>query len=174
MERKSGGRIATARAVGRDGVAGALAALRRNRPRRFPSRDRPLASSIRYFTEEQTWPALYTGEGLHVCLGEILRNAADDRVRLFRYTELRLRLTAVLDCRVAAAFGLEETAFLEDLDFTAPQDLASAARRIAAEALYVRSASLLGDNVVIFPDRLRPDSLVEEIRFLDPHLVKHR
>jgi RES domain-containing protein len=119
-------------------------------------------------------PALYTGLGLHVCLGEVLRNTADNRVRLLRYTELRLRLVAVLDCRVASALGLDEASLIEDQDFETSQVLAAAARRHRAEALLVPSASLLGDNLVNFPDRLRSESQVEEVRFVDPRLVKQR
>jgi hypothetical protein len=126
------------------------------------------------FPVEHTWPALYTGIGLHVCLGEVLRNTADDRLRRFRFTELRVRLGAILDGRDASGFGLIEDALLDDLDFDVPQALAAAARRLGAEALLVRSASLLGDNLVIFPDLLREDSLIEEVRSLDPRLVKRR
>jgi hypothetical protein len=126
------------------------------------------------FSAELSWPALYTGLGLHVCLGEVLRNAADDRVRKFRYTELRVRLSAVLDCRDASLFGLAEEALCDDLNFDVPHSLAAAARRRGAEALLVRSASLLGDNLVIFPDLIRDASRIEEARFLDPRLVKRR
>jgi hypothetical protein len=126
------------------------------------------------YPPDQTWPALYTGIGLHVCLGEVLRNAADDRVRLFRYTELRVRFSAVLDCRDPADFGLTSDVLLHDFDFDAPHAVAAAARRRAAEALLVRSASFLGDNLVIFPDLVRSDSIVEEVRFVDPRLVKRR
>jgi hypothetical protein len=111
---------------------------------------------------------------LHVCLGEVLRNAADDRVRLFRYTELGVRLAAVLDCRDASAFGVSQNAILDNIDVDLPHALAAAARRRGAEALLVPSASLLGDNLVVFPDLLREGSKVDAIRSLDPRLVKRR
>ena len=126
------------------------------------------------YPPDQTWPALYTGIGLHVCIGEVLRNAADDRVRLFRYAELRVRLSAVLDCRDPVALGLTSAALLDDLDFDVPHAVAAAARRQGAEAVLVPSALLLGDNLVIFPDLVRADSIVEEVRFVDPRLVKRR
>ena len=130
--------------------------------------------AIDRYPPNQIWTALYTGLGLHVCLGEVLRNAADDRLRLFRYSELRVRLAAVLDCRDLTAFGLTSAALLDDLDFDVPHAIATAARRRGAEALLVPSASLLGDNLEIFPDLVRTDSLVEAVRFVDPRLVKRR
>jgi hypothetical protein len=126
------------------------------------------------YLPEHIWPALYTGLDLHVCFGEVLRNATDDRVRQFRYTELRVQLSAVLDYRNPLLFGLVEESLLDDLDFDVPHSIAAAARRRRAEALLVRSASLLGDNLVIFPDLVRGDSQIEEVRFVDPRLVKRR
>ena len=71
-------------------------------------------------------------------------------------------------------FGLDEDALLDDLDFNVPHAVAEAARRRGVEAFLVRSASLLGDNLVIFPDRLAKSSRIEEVRFVDPRLVKRR
>src|SRR5262245_17936699 len=58
---------------------------------------------------------------------------------------------------------------LDDLDLAVPQSLV-AARRRGAEGLVVPSASLLGDNLVIFLDRLRPTSLIEVVRSIEPRL----
>jgi len=78
-------------------------------------------------------------------------------------TELHIELSAVADYRDLASIGLTRDALLVDYDVDVPQRLAAVARERGAEGLIVPSATLLGDVLVIFPDRLRDGSKLEAL-----------
>jgi hypothetical protein len=124
------------------------------------------------FSSDQTWPALYTGVGLLVSLGEIQRNLSGQRFEHYRFTELWAELTAVLDCRDFAMLGLTPAELMHPTHYETAQALALAARALEVEAILVPSATLLGDSLIIFPDLLRQDSVLVEVRFVDPSLEK--
>ena len=76
-------------------------------------------------------------------------------------SEFRVRLQAVYDLSNPEEFGLNSKDLIEDRNYSLPQSLASALRHRGAEAFLVPSATLLGSNLVVFPDRLRDESSLE-------------
>jgi len=110
-------------------------------------------------------------------MGEILRHFFPQlmpRLREYRLTELDVALEAVLDCRDATALGLAAEDLVKDYDFTIPQAVAAAAVRRDVEGLLVRSATGLGDNLVIFPAKLRSTSQLRVVGSRDPRLYVAR
>lgn len=118
------------------------------------------------FRPEESWAALYCGLAREVCVGEIVRHMDADLLPLlndYLLTELHIELSAVADYRDLASIGLTRDALLVDYDVDVPQRLAAVARERGAEGLIVPSATLLGDVLVIFPDRLRDGSKLEAL-----------
>jgi RES domain-containing protein len=109
--------------------------------------------------------ALYCGESPAVCAEEIRKRAARHPVLPYRLARVQVQLQRVLDLTDAgtlAALGLRP----EDLtgqDWEATQRLAAQARAAGFEALLVLSAAGPGRNLVVFPDRLGPDSRVRVV-----------
>ncbi len=130
------------------------------------------------FPQEETWSALYLGATYGVCIAEIVRHIEPQGLPSLnqrRLTELLVSLSVVLDCRDVAALGLQPEELLHDTDYEVAQELAAAAIRRNCEAILVPSATQLPDPVlVIFPEYLRSDSTVEEIRFVEPSLYVER
>lgn len=125
------------------------------------------------FSEDQVFPALYLALAPETCLGEIIRHvtpATLDRFNEYRLTELRVSLTAVIDLRDPAALTLPADALLHDTDYRIPQALAAAARERGAEGIMVPSATRLGDNLIIFADRLAATSKLSVVGSRDPRL----
>lgn len=123
-------------------------------------------------TVVETWPALYAALDLAVALGEMIRSDPKDRLKEYRFTEILVDLQAVADCRDLAALGIGLDRLLDDWDFSTSQALAHSVRNTDAEGMLVPSASGLGDNLIVFPDRLRSGSTLTPIRTLDPSLTK--
>ncbi len=96
------------------------------------------------------------------------------RLNIYRISEIDVELNAVIDCREIAALGICLDALLNDLDYTVPQRIAAAALATGAEGLLVPSATRLGDNLVVFPDQLHPDSRLEIVGSRDPVLYVER
>lgn len=124
------------------------------------------------FPVEETWPAIYTSLELAVSLAEIMRSTIASAPKEFRFTEIEVDLQAVADCRDYDAVGIDRSRFLDDWDYSTGHALAVAVRRSGAEAMLVPSASGLGDNLVLFPDLLRPGSTLSPVRSIDPNLTK--
>ena len=78
----------------------------------------------------------------------------------------------MLDCHDLTPLGLFREQLLDDDDYSVGQALAHAALALNVEGLLVPSATLLGDNLIIFPDRLRQGSVIVEMGFVDPALEK--
>jgi hypothetical protein len=116
------------------------------------------------FAREQSWPALYCGLTRDVCLGEIVRHVSADVLPLlneYLLSELHVELAAVLDCRDPTTLGINRSELLHDYNFDVSQGVAEAARNRHAEGIFVPSATLLGDVLVIFPDRLLDRSIIK-------------
>jgi hypothetical protein len=129
------------------------------------------------FLASETWPALYLALSPEVALAEVLRHFNPQlmpRLNQYRLTELDVDLSAVLDCRDATNLGLEAGALVLDYDFATTQTLAAAAIAIGAEGLLAASATGLGDNLVLFPGRLRESSRFEVVRARNPRLYVRR
>lgn len=124
------------------------------------------------FPSEETWPAIYTSLELAVSLAEIMRSTIASAPRQFRFTEIEVDLQAITDCRAFDDLGIDRMRLLADWDYSTGHVLALAVRRSGAEAMLVPSASCLGDNLVIFPDLLRPGSSLAPVRSVDPNLTK--
>jgi hypothetical protein len=130
--------------------------------------------AVDLFPADQTWPAFYTALGLHVALGEVVRNIEQRDLEGFRFTEIRVALQAVLDCRDLSALGLTSADLLDDTDYAVPRALSAAAIARNVEAIIVPSASLLGDNLIVFSDRLWSGSTMTVEHSIDPRLIKDR
>jgi RES domain-containing protein len=101
-------------------------------------------------TGGNAWPALYTSLDLATALGEIQRNIKLSGLKDYRVTEIWVQLEHVVDCREMP----KTNRFLDDVDYSVGQSIAASAISQGAEAILVPSATLLGDNLVIFRMRL--------------------
>lgn len=129
------------------------------------------------FPEDEVWPALYLSLAPEVCLGEILRHVSADllpQLNDFRISELSLQLVAVADCRDAGALGLTLDDLCDDFDYRATQAIAAAAIASGAEGVLVPSATRLGDNLIVFTTRLRPESRITVVSSREPRLYVPR
>lgn len=111
---------------------------------------------------------------LGASLGEIVRRGANLDLNEIRFTEIEVALATVADCRDLSALGVDPVALFDDWDYSAGQALANVMRRVGAEGMLVPSASRVGDNLVVFPDLLRPASTLNVVRTVDPKLIKDR
>ena len=92
----------------------------------------------------------------------------------YRLSELSVRADRVVDCRDHEALGLSPDHLMDDFDLLGPRALGEAAFRRGLEGVLVVSATRLGDNLVLFPENLGPDSHVEAISSRDPRLYVGR
>ena len=119
------------------------------------------------------WQALYCALSPETCLGEILRNTPPELMpglNLYRLSEIEVDLESIIDCRPIATFGIPIEELIRDRAYDVTQRIARAALRTGAQGILVPSATRLGDNLVIFPDNLRPESRLEVIASRDPVL----
>ena len=70
-------------------------------------------------------------------------------------------MNSVSLCRVPGKAGISREALMDDHGYSFPQRISAALRDRGAEALLVPSATLLGDNLVVFPDLLLEGSSLE-------------
>jgi len=129
------------------------------------------------FPPEEAWPALYLALSRDICLAEIVRHLTPvslPALNDYRLSELQVTLRAVLDARDAQALGIPPEALCHDTDYPVPQALAAAARSRGVEAMFVPSATRLGDNVIIFTGQLQAESTLEVRAAVDPRLYVPR
>jgi len=139
---------------------------------------------------------LYLALGPHVALGERLRHLDPDDPRQlaslneFRLTRLRVRLGAVLDCcerrgrrracGVSAIPGLSLDDLCLSADLVKPPDTPSqrfgeAAYLAGVEGLLVPSCTRFASgNLVVFPENLRPDTVLAVVGSEEPTLFAGR
>ncbi len=125
------------------------------------------------FPAKQTWAVLYLALQRDVALAEMIRHLNPQllaRVKNRRITELWLDLGRVIDCRDLERIGVSAEAFFHDIDYHVPQELGKAALERGMEAMLVPSASLLGDNLIVFDRNLREGSRIEIVSSVDPRL----
>jgi hypothetical protein len=91
----------------------------------------------------------------------------------YRLSELSVRVRAVLDCRDPVPLGVRFDDLVHDTDYEATQAIGAAAFADGLEGLLVHSATRLGDNLILFPDNLRPGSRIEVVSSRDPRLYAH-
>lgn len=127
------------------------------------------------FPDGPNWPVLYLALSRDVCIGELVRNVAPvspAKLRDYRISELEVSLTLVVDCSDPAVLGLEIDDLCDDRDWEIPQELAEVALHARYEGLIVPSASRLGNNLIVFPDMLRAESLIRVTGHIDPQLYR--
>lgn len=126
------------------------------------------------FPVEQTWSVLYLAIERDVALGELIRHLSPDllsRLKSKRLTELHLDLAQVVDCRDLVRLDLPPDGLFDDRDFRIPQEPAKAALDKGFEAMFVPSATLLGDNLIVFDRNLQKSSRIEVVTSIDPRLL---
>jgi hypothetical protein len=119
------------------------------------------------------WPTLYTTIRPEAAIGEFLRHSTPDalsRLATMRLTTLSISLSALLDCRDPAVLGLDPELLLHDTDYELTQAVGEAALARGVEGVIVPSATLLGDNIVLWMAQLRPGSQISFVRSEDPRL----
>lgn len=102
----------------------------------------------------------------------------------YRLTTLELKLQAVVDCTDLERVGVSIEELCDNTSYEIGQRLAEAARRrliaddlevnVAIEAMIVPSATRLGNNLVVFPDRLHSASVIRVVSHVDPQLYVER
>lgn len=121
---------------------------------------------------EDPWPALYLALDLAVSIGEVQRNLSTGDWDSIQLTEIAVDLEAVVDCRDLVGIGIDPELLFDDWDFSAGQAVARAVRDAGAEGMLVPSATRLGDNLILFPNRLRTGSTLTVVRTVEPDLTK--
>ena len=112
-----------------------------------------------------------------MCIGEILRHltpATLARLSGYRLSEVRVDVSAVIDCRDPSVVGLSVEDLCQDFNYAVPRQLARAAIDAGAEGLLVPSATRLGDNLVLFPSALRESSELTVLQQIDPRFYVDR
>ncbi len=130
-----------------------------------------------HFAEEEVFPALYLATAPEVCLGEKQRHLVSGNLPQMRnqvLSELQVRLQNVCDLSSPEEFGFDAATLIEDHDYTFPQSFSAALRRRGAEAFLVPSATLLGTNLVVLPDRLHEGSSLEVLQSKPTRLYVER
>lgn len=130
-----------------------------------------------HFPAEQTWPAFYLSLQPETCLGEVLRHFSPERLHQlnqYRLTEISALFSVVLDCRQIDLQAFDPELLLHATDYSLTQEIGAAAISAGAEAILIPSATKLGDNLVVFPDQLQPDSALRISGSRDPVLYVDR
>lgn len=111
------------------------------------------------------------------CLGEVLRHFSPERLHQlnqYRLTEISALFSVVLDCRQIDLQAFDPELLLRATDYSLTQEIGAAAISAGAEAILIPSATKLGDNLVVFPDQLQPDSALRISGSRDPVLYVDR
>lgn len=117
-----------------------------------------------FFGEDEVFPALYLATSPEVSLGEKQRHLTSvnlPRMKNQVLSEFCVRLQAVYDLSKPEELGIDGKGLADDHDYSFSQSLSAALRQRGAEAFLIPSATLLGINLVVFPDRLRDRSSLE-------------
>jgi RES domain-containing protein len=125
------------------------------------------------FAAHQAWAALYLATHPEICLAELFRHITPELFPFlndYRLSEIALRLTAVVDCRLPERLHVPLTALTDDFDYELTQRLGKAVYERGFEGMLVPSATALGDNLILFPLNIRATSRMEIIASRDPRL----
>jgi len=128
------------------------------------------------YPENEAWPALYTGLVEHIALGEVLRHTRHlPDLAWKRVSHLQIDLQAVLDGTMLVSRDGSGDPTLDDLcdpmDYDLTHEIAKEASARGAEALYIPTCTRFsGNNLIVFPDLLKPDSSILVFGTEDPDL----
>ena len=129
------------------------------------------------FSEDESFGALYLATRPEICLGEVYRHITPDllpSLNDYRLSELSVSVRAILDCRSPKSMALRLDDLTHDTDYEVTQSIGAAAFGEGFEGVLVPSATRLGDNLVLFPERLGAESTITVISSRDPRLyVEH-
>lgn len=117
-----------------------------------------------FFGEHAVFSALYLATSPQVSLGEKQRHLTSDNLIQMKdqvLSEFHVRLQAVYDLSEPERLGINTGDLIDDRDLDLPRSLSAALRDLGAEAFLVPSATLLGTNLVVFPDLLTDGSTFE-------------
>lgn len=107
---------------------------------------------------------MYLATAPEVSLGEKQRHLTSGNLPQMKnqvLSEFHVRLQEIYDLSNPQELGINSKDLIDDRDHSLPQSLAAALRERGAEAFLVPSATLLGTNLVVFPDLLRDPSSLE-------------
>jgi hypothetical protein len=110
-------------------------------------------------------------------VGEFLRHssaAALRRLAIMRLTRLSVEVGALIDCRDPVTMGLTLDDLIHDTDYRLTQQIGAASMALGVEGLLVPSATLLGDNLVVWSSQLRSTSRIVVVSSEDPRLYVPR
>lgn len=120
---------------------------------------------------ERAFAALYLALAPEIAVAELTRHIGDIELAELNdhhLTEIAVHLHAVLDCR-----NLEypsRAVLCNDSDPAVPRALGAAAFARGVEGILVPSATGLGDNLVVFVDRVLPQSRLAVVSHREPRL----
>lgn len=125
------------------------------------------------------WPALYTALAQHIALGERIRHttaASLQHLSAQRFSELAISLNRVLNlcaatgCDAVALHGADIADLCHPTNYERCHQIAALARE-RAEAILIPSCTGFPEgNLIIFPDRLQPESAIQVTQTIDPNL----
>jgi RES domain-containing protein len=124
-------------------------------------------------SESRAWPTLYFSTQPEICLAELFRHITAELfpfLNNYRLSKIELSLEAVTDYRQPDRLKIDPDVLVADESYEVTQSVGSAAYDQRSEGLLVPSATGLGDNLVLFPLNLRPNSRLNLISSRDPRL----
>lgn len=125
------------------------------------------------FPPRETFPVIYTSLSPETSLAELVRHTAAEtlpHLNGYRLTEIAATLARVVDCTNPDLLGVTEEDLMVDTSFHITRRIGEAVNAGGYEAARVPSASLLGDNLIIFPRNLQSSSHLRPVRSRDPRL----
>jgi hypothetical protein len=131
-----------------------------------------LAESVRHLDVQGVLKNVATIDDVRRAVDEYLNDYLNTR----RIWEFEVSLTNILDVLDLEAVGIDLDAFFQDppggwdAGGFVSQKLGRKARLLGHEGLLVPSVTLLGPNLIIYPDNLLAGSTLKPIRYWDPPL----
>jgi RES domain-containing protein len=117
--------------------------------------------------------ALYTALSPETALGELIRHITPEllpSLNGFRLSRVSVTLVAAIDCRDPSNIGLRVQDLTSDGSTERTREIGAAAHMLGADGLLVPSATLLGDNLILFPDNFSPSTRLTLETSIDPRL----
>lgn len=117
------------------------------------------------YNVKNVFGALYLGKSPQVCQEEMRRGKKRTERMLLAKVKVSLRRVLDLtDDKILSALGVEREALMRAQDYEPTRRIAKLARDSGIEGLVVPSVTQMGSNLVIFMDKLLPDSKVRVLK----------